>query len=132
MRRLAACVLLVSCGCTNPVDPSGNGGGGNTTSCASYAGNWTAVHVDQCGNTVTIPVTATQNQCTVSVAVPNIGDFVIGVSAASRVATVTKGPSCDGIQLPGAADEVTADRLHVVYGTGPDGCCRHGGLTLRK
>jgi len=124
-------VLIASCGGGSHT-PDPVGGGNNTPLCPAYAGAWTAVHSDQCGKITTTAVTLTQNQCVVSVSVPGVGDFTMNVGSGNRTATIKKDEACDRIELPGGVDEVTADRLHLVYGSGPDGCCRHGGLTIRK
>jgi hypothetical protein len=124
-------VLITACGGGSHT-PDPIGGGSTTPLCGAYAGAWTAVHVDQCGKITTTAVMLMQNQCVVSGSVPGIGDFTMNVRSGNRTATVRKDEACDRIELPGTVDEVTADGLHVVYGSGPDGCCRHGGLTIRK
>jgi hypothetical protein len=90
------------------------------------------LHVDQCGVATSANTTATQTQCSLTFDMAGIGSVTIDVSAPNRPGRVQKTPACENLSLAGSADELSPTRIHVIYGEGPNGCCRHGGFTLTR
>jgi hypothetical protein len=142
-RRVAsvvpACALAAAIACggsPSKPDEQGPSGGGESgpqaSPCASYAGTWNASHVDQCGVSTTATVTVTDSSCQLTFTMPDIGQFTFSAGDPGRPGRIQKTEACSSLNLAGAATEFTPTRIAIVYGEGPDGCCRHGGFLLTR